>query len=258
MDERSRARTDGTGGRPWLRWCLVGVGFVAGLGGCRTESEESLRLRLAVLQAEREAAHRASRPPAQELPEGLAEIEGATPEEVFARARDRILQDASLREQVLGPRNPGGGGSTEPRFEANARALAHSNWVWNDPSDASRWQGLSFGSSWMIVRGADEVDAAFTADLSGFAPECMGVGLCVLVVADGRPVARHFVLDGEALRPVECVNFELVGDGGAPPTDEALLETSNMIVSSRRGSVLCMRHRTAPAFRRVPGALPIE
>lgn len=236
--------------------------LVASGAGCapQQESEEALRLRLALLQEER---RQREVPPASEtpLPPSLAAIEASSPQQAIAQAREALAADPALRDQLMGPAGDRGGAressvSPTPRFAANATDLRYSNWLWIDPADANRWQSLTFGDGWIVVRASDEPALAAVADDSGFAPECLGVGMCVLVIDANLPVARHFIFDGERLRPVECIRFP--PEAGPMPSDDALRERSNMVVAVRTEEVLCMRHEDAPAFRRVPGALPVE
>jgi hypothetical protein len=141
------------------------------------------------------------------------------------------------------------GNETEaPRLSARGDAL-RGIWVaGTQPQDAVT---IQFGETISTISSPDGRREAFVVDYSGENTLCLYQPDCVVSIgADGGVRAQFFDVSRERIIPIECVDWNDVGEAPNIPTDEEFLASSGRTVVRRDGPVVCFAVDGAPEFRR--------
>lgn len=151
------------------------------------------------------------------------------PEVAAALGLDEVSSQLRMR-----PTSPAPGSSEGLRYTA---------WVAGDV-DLGDYYSVQFGETLMAWASSDAPIVTAIADFSGMHAACLGQPLCVVAMThDGQVLVQHYDVteDESTLRPMECVNWGEVGDGGAMPTADQLRENAAKILVRVDGQVMCVR-----------------
>jgi hypothetical protein len=125
----------------------------------------------------------------------------------------------------------------------SAEALRYTAWVAGD-IELGDYYSVQFGETLMAWASDDMEIVTAIADFSGMHVACLGQPLCVIAMThDGQVLVQLYEVteDEGTLRPMQCVDWRRVGDGGAMPTAEQLRTESGLILVQVDGTVMCMR-----------------
>lgn len=176
---------------------------------------------------------------AEPVSPGIASIRGESPDQIALRLQDYLtgrMEEANERSRVSRP-------------EASAFRLRNSSWILSDDA-AGAWQTLQFGESMVWIATSAGEKALVPADFSGAFSACLGQPMCVVWDDGSGPRAYHFIERRGTLWPIDCVDYDEIGDGRTPPSDADLLANAGMVAEVRRGTLLCLRAAAAPGYVR--------
>lgn len=225
------------------------------LAGCNSTSgstDPAAQARIAELEAELDRA-------ARMLEDGLQVQYTQIPVgEAPPAVRERLEQHLASQPGFAGAMNAARAAADSPsRQPAAAHRLRGTVWT-AGPDAQGAYVSLHFGDA-SLGASTDQTELLFLqADFAGVHPACLQQPLCVMTLAgDGTSRVQHYELDEEAvvLRPMQCLDWEQVGDGGPIPTAEALRTNGSQLLVRREGSVICLRDVDGLELRLYSGTL---